>query len=79
MGYAGLYENAPTYPGSIARRCPDITRAKTDLNYAPKVSLEEGLQKTIAWYMAFFESGAVISDGFKPPESLNYASVKGEK
>jgi nucleoside-diphosphate-sugar epimerase len=72
MGYAGPYENAPTYPGSIARRCPDISKAETELHYRPKVSLGEGLQKTVAWYRAFFESGAVILDGFKPPEDLNY-------
>ncbi len=32
------------------QRCPDITRAKTVLNWTPKVSLEEGLQKTIPYY-----------------------------
>jgi nucleoside-diphosphate-sugar epimerase len=72
MGYTGRYENAPTYPGSIARRCPDITKAKTELHYLPKVSLEEGLSRTVAWYQDFFRSGAVITDGFKPPEALAY-------
>jgi len=32
------------------RRCPDITKARSELNYDPKVSLEEGLLKTIIWY-----------------------------
>jgi len=31
------------------RRCPDITRARDKLNWQPKVTLEEGLQKTISW------------------------------
>lgn len=79
MGYSGLYENAPTYPGSIARRCPNISKAKTELNYLPKVSLEEGLKRTVAWYQAFFESGAAISGGFKPPEDLDYTHHKGVK
>jgi len=29
------------------RRCPDITRARTELGFEPKVGLEEGLQRTI--------------------------------
>jgi len=32
------------------RRCPDITKAKTLLDYTPKVSLEEGLTRTLQWY-----------------------------
>ncbi|MBI4789920.1 MAG: SDR family oxidoreductase [Chloroflexi bacterium] len=32
------------------RRCPDITRAKTILGWEPKVGLDEGLQKTIAYF-----------------------------
>jgi nucleoside-diphosphate-sugar epimerase len=73
MDYTGGYENAPTYPGSVSRRCPDITKAKTELGYKPSVSLEDGLKKTVSWYQAFFDSGAAISaGGFKPPEALNY-------
>jgi UDP-glucuronate decarboxylase len=32
------------------KRCPDITRARTWLGWEPKVSLSEGLRKTIPWY-----------------------------
>ncbi len=32
------------------RRCPDITRAKDLLGWAPTVSLESGLRATIAWF-----------------------------
>jgi nucleoside-diphosphate-sugar epimerase len=73
MGYTGSYENASTYPGSVSRRCPDITKARTELAYLPKVSLEEGLWQTVVWYLSFFKSGkAISSGGFKPPKSLNY-------
>jgi nucleoside-diphosphate-sugar epimerase len=73
MGYTGLYEAAPTYPGSVSRRCPDISKAKTELAYNPKTALEAGLEKTVAWYKTFFDSGAaIVSGGFKPPEALNY-------
>jgi UDP-glucuronate decarboxylase len=32
------------------RRCPDITLAKKILNWTPKVSLDEGLEKTIEYF-----------------------------
>ena len=32
------------------RRCPDITKAKKLLNWQPKVSLEDGLKKTIGYF-----------------------------
>jgi nucleoside-diphosphate-sugar epimerase len=74
MGYKGDYENAPTYPGSVSRRCPDITKAKTDFAYQPKVSLEAGLRETVVWYRLFFDSGAtILSGGFKPPEAIKYS------
>jgi UDP-glucuronate decarboxylase len=34
------------------RRCPEISKAETLLNWRPKVSLEDGLRKTIAWFEA---------------------------
>jgi dTDP-glucose 4,6-dehydratase len=32
------------------QRCPDLSRAKADLGWAPNVSLEEGLESTIAYF-----------------------------
>ncbi len=34
------------------RRCPDITLAKKELGWEPKVALEEGLKKTIEYFKA---------------------------
>src|SRR5258708_26654128 len=36
--------------GSPQRRCPDITQIQK-LGFSPKIDLEEGLTKTIAWYV----------------------------
>ncbi|HXM94512.1 MAG TPA: UDP-glucuronic acid decarboxylase family protein [Candidatus Dormibacteraeota bacterium] len=36
------------------RRCPDIAKAKGLLNWEPKVSLEEGLKRTLAYYKQEF-------------------------
>jgi UDP-glucuronate decarboxylase len=32
------------------RRCPDITKARTELGYEPVISLDEGLQSSLIWY-----------------------------
>ena len=35
------------------RRCPDITKARTELEYAPQISLEDGLRRSLLWYAPF--------------------------
>ena len=35
--------------GGTPRRCPDITKMRR-LGYAPAVNLDEGLERTVAWY-----------------------------
>lgn len=57
MGYNGAYSNAPTYPGSVSRRCPDISKAKLELNYNPKVKWKEGLTTTLEWYNEYIRDG----------------------
>ena len=37
-------------PDDPMQRCPDITKAQSVLNWEPKVTLEEGLKKTIEYY-----------------------------
>jgi nucleoside-diphosphate-sugar epimerase len=33
-----------------ARRCPDITKARTLLGWEPRVSLREGLEKSLEFF-----------------------------
>jgi nucleoside-diphosphate-sugar epimerase len=33
-----------------SRRCPDITKARTELGYEPRVALEDGLRRALTWY-----------------------------
>jgi UDP-glucose 4-epimerase len=40
----------PAAHDHIARRCPDISRARELLGYQPIVALDEGLDLTLAWY-----------------------------
>jgi len=32
------------------RRCPNITKARSELGYEPQVSLDEGLRRSLVWY-----------------------------
>ena len=33
-----------------SRRCPDITKAQTELSFNPNIALDDGLEKTLTWY-----------------------------
>ena len=64
MNFEGKYEYAPTYPGSVARRCPDISKAKKDLGYEPKVSWKDGLKDTINWYVDYLDKNKDLHESF---------------
>jgi UDP-glucuronate decarboxylase len=42
--------NRPLPPDDPMMRQPDITLAKKELDWSPKIELEEGLSKTIAYF-----------------------------
>jgi nucleoside-diphosphate-sugar epimerase len=69
MNYRGTIVNAPTYPGSVNRRCPDITKAMNQLGFAPRIDWKEGLKITVDWYRDFFLSGdKAFETGFEKPK-----------
>lgn len=71
MDYRGSYVDAQTYPGSVERRCPDITKSRDELGYVPQVSWQNGLRTTVDWYRDFFLSGGKPYDaGFEPPDKF---------
>ena len=41
--------------GSVARRCPDISRLRALTGFGPKVSLETGVRDTFDWYRRWRE------------------------
>ena len=43
-----VYKDLPVNDPKVRR--PDITKAKEELDWEPKVNLEEGLKKTIEWF-----------------------------
>ncbi|HZL99800.1 MAG TPA: NAD-dependent epimerase/dehydratase family protein [Planctomycetota bacterium] len=40
----------PVQPGDVPRTFADITRARAELGYDPRVGLEEGLARFVAWF-----------------------------
>jgi nucleoside-diphosphate-sugar epimerase len=55
LGYRGRVVQRPAPDGSYlvdnpTRRCPVITKARTELGYNPAVSLREGLRRSLIWY-----------------------------
>ncbi len=40
-------------PGATRRRCPDVSKLES-LGYQAKISLREGLAKTVAWYAEYY-------------------------
>jgi GDP-L-fucose synthase len=49
-GFSGEIRFDPMQPDGQPRRCLDITQARQLLGYEPRVTLSEGLDRTIAWY-----------------------------
>jgi len=40
----------PAPVGSVARRCPDLTKLRALTGFEPNVSLDEGVRRTHVWY-----------------------------
>jgi len=49
-------EYRPALLDDPVRRCPNITRIRTEIGWEPKVPLEEGLPRTIAWFREVLSS-----------------------
>lgn len=59
FSYDGNYEIAPTYPGSVSRRCPDLSKAKSMFNFNPTIDWKKSLHKTIEWYFQFYSKNNI--------------------
>lgn len=50
MGLDPQIERLPAQPGDVPRTWADISRARAVLGYEPRVMLEEGLERFVAWF-----------------------------
>jgi UDP-glucuronate decarboxylase len=48
----------PAPPGSVPRRCPDLTRLRTLTGYRPSIALADGVRDTFEWYRHWRERAA---------------------
>jgi UDP-glucose 4-epimerase len=64
MGFEGEYERAETYPGSVSRRCPNISKARNELGYAPRTNWKDGLKTTLDWYKKFLNQNPELKESF---------------
>lgn len=37
-------------PGDVRQTCADLTRARQDLGYEPKIGIQEGIERFVQWY-----------------------------
>jgi len=69
FGFEGNYEEAPTFPGSTNRRCPDISKANAHFGFIAKTDWKEALHKTLDWYKEFFNNGKdIFESSFEKPD-----------
>ena len=41
-------------PGDVLRTYADVSDLEKDINFKPKTSIEEGLDKFVKWYKAYY-------------------------
>ena len=51
VGFEGELRFDPSRPDGQPRRCLDVSRAKQRLGFTTEVSLDEGLRRTVTWYL----------------------------
>ena len=56
-GFEGEIRYDPSKPDGQPRRCLDVTRARELLGFEATTSLSDGLEKTVAWYLAAQTAG----------------------
>jgi UDP-glucuronate 4-epimerase len=50
LGVQPKIEQLPAQPGDVERTWADIGKAERLLGYRPSVSIEEGIQRFVAWF-----------------------------
>lgn len=75
--FNGEYVAAPTYPGSVSRRCPDISKARIMLGYNPKIKWQDALVPTIKWYEDYFKSNEITkNNSFEEPNKFYHEKTR---
>ena len=57
LGRTARVELLPPQPGDMLETCADLTRIQAAIGYAPRVPLEEGLKRFVAWFRDYYGCG----------------------
>ena len=68
VGKSAIIEYLPEQPGDMKITYASIKKALRELNYQPKISLEEGINRLVEWYC---ESNPTICHGLPPSPPLS--------
>lgn len=68
VGQEALIKVLPDQPGDVPYTCADVSKAHKLLGYQSKVSFEEGIRRTVAWYKSVYETTKVTSGWEDCPE-----------
>ena len=52
LGKKAILDRKPAQPGDVERTYADVSRARAELGYSPKVSLNDGLKRFAEWFRA---------------------------
>ena len=58
LGKQALIDRQPDQPGDVPLTFADVTRARAELGYAPKVPIEEGVRRFVVWFNRTRRSGS---------------------
>ena len=50
MGRKALIKRLPLQPGDVPLTCADISKAREQLGYCPKVPVEQGIGLFVKWF-----------------------------
>lgn len=53
VGKPAILHRQPAQPGDVERTYADLTRARAELGYEPKVGLEEGIARFVRWFREY--------------------------
>jgi UDP-glucuronate 4-epimerase len=58
IGAPAKIQAMPDQPGDVRATCADVARARRELGYEPKVPIEEGIRRFVAWLRSERAAGA---------------------
>jgi UDP-glucose 4-epimerase len=61
LGFKQPQQYGPTREGDVKHSLASIERAQKELGYVPKADFQQGLEKTVAWYLSEPRKGQAVS------------------